>query len=32
MMGVTDRTVQNKWNFAKAWLLADIREEINPQL
>jgi RNA polymerase sigma factor (TIGR02999 family) len=32
MMGVTERTVQNKWNFAKAWLLADIREEINPQL
>jgi RNA polymerase sigma factor (TIGR02999 family) len=32
MMGVTDRTVQNKWNFAKAWLLADIREDINPRV
>ena len=32
MMGVTERTVQNKWNFAKAWLLEDIRAEINPGL
>jgi len=32
MLGVTERTVQNKWNFAKAWLLEDIRAEINPEL
>ena len=30
MMGVTERTVQSKWNFAKAWLLEDIRAETNP--
>jgi RNA polymerase sigma factor (TIGR02999 family) len=30
MLGVTDRTVQNKWNFAKAWLLENIREEMTP--
>ncbi|HWQ91050.1 MAG TPA: ECF-type sigma factor [Clostridia bacterium] len=28
--GVTERTVQNKWNFAKAWLLKNIEEEFNP--
>ena len=27
MTGVTERTVQNKWTFAKAWLLKDIEEE-----
>lgn len=27
MLGVTERTVQNKWNFAKAWLTESIREE-----
>lgn len=26
IMSVTERTVQNKWNFAKAWLLESIRE------
>jgi RNA polymerase sigma factor (TIGR02999 family) len=26
-MGVTERTVQNKWNFAKAWLTESILEE-----
>lgn len=26
VLGVTDRTVQNKWVFAKAWLLENIRE------
>jgi RNA polymerase sigma factor (TIGR02999 family) len=26
MLGVTERTVQNKWVFAKAWLLENIRE------
>lgn len=25
-LGVTERTVQNKWVFAKAWLLENIRE------
>jgi len=30
MLGVTERTVQNKWNFAKAWLLENIREEMTP--
>ena len=27
MMDVTERTVQNKWAFARAWLLENIREE-----
>lgn len=27
LMGVTERTVQNKWNFAKAWLTESILEE-----
>lgn len=27
--GVTERTVQNKWTFAKAWLLKSIEEELN---
>ncbi|HWH69661.1 MAG TPA: ECF-type sigma factor [Candidatus Sulfotelmatobacter sp.] len=27
--GVTERTVQNKWTFAKAWLLKSIEEEMN---
>jgi len=26
MLGVTERTVHNKWVFAKAWLLENIRE------
>jgi RNA polymerase sigma factor (TIGR02999 family) len=30
MLGVTERTVQNKWTFAKAWLLENIREEMTP--
>jgi len=29
MTGVTERTVQNKWTFAKAWLINDIEEELN---
>lgn len=31
MMGVTERTVQNKWTFAKAWLLQSILEEPDPR-
>ena len=27
MHGVTERTVQNKWTFAKAWLLKNIEED-----
>ena len=27
---VTDRTVRNKWRFARAWLLEDIREQTRP--
>jgi RNA polymerase sigma factor (TIGR02999 family) len=30
MTGVTERTVQTKWTFAKAWLLKTIQEEMNP--
>jgi RNA polymerase sigma factor (TIGR02999 family) len=30
IMGVTERTVQNKWVFAKAWLVDNIREAVNP--
>lgn len=30
VLGVTERTVQNKWTFAKAWLLESILEETNP--
>ena len=30
IFGVTERTVQNKWVFAKAWLLENIREAVNP--
>lgn len=30
IFGVTERTVQNKWAFAKAWLLENIREAVNP--
>jgi RNA polymerase sigma factor (TIGR02999 family) len=30
ILGVTDRTVQNKWVFAKAWLLENIRETASP--
>lgn len=30
IIGVTERTVQNKWVFAKAWLLENIREAANP--
>lgn len=26
--GVTERTVQNKWSYAKAWLLKSIEEEV----
>jgi RNA polymerase sigma factor (TIGR02999 family) len=28
MTGVTERTVQNKWTFAKAWLIKDIEKEL----
>jgi DNA-directed RNA polymerase specialized sigma24 family protein len=28
-LGVTERTIYNKWIFAKAWLLRNIREERN---
>lgn len=28
-LGVTERTIYNKWIFAKAWLLKNIREEWN---
>jgi RNA polymerase sigma factor (TIGR02999 family) len=28
-LGVTERTIYNKWTFAKAWLLKNIREEHN---
>lgn len=27
MTGVTERTVQNKWTFAKAWLIKDVEED-----
>lgn len=27
--GVTERTIQNKWTFAKAWLIKNIEEELN---
>ena len=30
-LGVTERTIYNKWTFAKAWLLKNIREERNPE-
>jgi RNA polymerase sigma factor (TIGR02999 family) len=30
ILEVTERTVQNKWVFAKAWLVADIGEAVNP--
>ena len=30
LMGVTERTVQNKWTFAKAWLLESIFKENQP--
>ena len=30
MLGVTERTVQTKWVFAKAWLLENIRESASP--
>jgi RNA polymerase sigma factor (TIGR02999 family) len=30
MLAVTERTVQNKWVFAKAWLLENIREAVRP--
>lgn len=29
MTGVTERTVQNKWTFAKAWLVKTIEDEMN---
>jgi len=28
-VGVTERTIQNKWTFAKAWLIKDIEAEQN---
>jgi DNA-directed RNA polymerase specialized sigma24 family protein len=30
-LGVTERTIYNKWAFAKVWLLKNIREEWNPE-
>jgi RNA polymerase sigma factor (TIGR02999 family) len=30
IIGVTERTVQNKWTFAKAWLLENIQGAFNP--
>ena len=30
IMGVTERTIQNKWVFAKAWLLESIQEAASP--
>lgn len=30
ILKVTERTVQNKWVFAKAWLVENIRETVNP--
>jgi len=27
MTGVTERTIQNKWTFAKAWLIKDVEED-----
>lgn len=30
IMEVTERTVHNKWVFAKAWLVDNIREAVNP--
>jgi DNA-directed RNA polymerase specialized sigma24 family protein len=30
VIGVTERTVQNKWTYAKAWLLEKILEETHP--
>jgi RNA polymerase sigma factor (TIGR02999 family) len=30
MLGVAERTVQNKWVFAKAWLVENIRGAVNP--
>jgi RNA polymerase sigma factor (TIGR02999 family) len=32
ILGVTERTVQNKWVFAKAWLLENIREAASPAM
>lgn len=29
-LNVTDRTVRNKWRYARAWLLEDIREQTRP--
>jgi RNA polymerase sigma factor (TIGR02999 family) len=29
MLGVTERTVDNKWAFAKAWLMKNIREKMS---
>jgi RNA polymerase sigma factor (TIGR02999 family) len=31
MTGITERTVQNKWTFAKAWLLKTIENELDPR-
>ncbi|HEX7655268.1 MAG TPA: ECF-type sigma factor, partial [Verrucomicrobiae bacterium] len=30
ILEVTERTVQNKWVFAKAWLLENIRQSTHP--
>jgi RNA polymerase sigma factor (TIGR02999 family) len=31
ILEVTERTVQNKWVFAKAWLLGNICDAVNPE-
>jgi len=31
MMGVTERTIYNKWAYAKTWLMKKIREEHQPE-
>ena len=31
-LGVTERTIYNKWSYAKVWLLKRIREERDPEL
>jgi RNA polymerase sigma factor (sigma-70 family) len=30
MIGVTERTVQNKWTFARAWLVKNVEEALKP--
>ncbi|HEX7653423.1 MAG TPA: ECF-type sigma factor, partial [Verrucomicrobiae bacterium] len=30
-LGVTERTIFNKWTFAKGWLMKDIRKNCQPE-